>query len=443
MSFATIRSLVSVTFILLSLRVVANPTPTSIVTVADLPVQAAFTVPIQKIVNTTGGINIAQSGRARWSSSQKVFLQPPPAQPGTSVNATNQVITYTMKLGVGSGTYQDMIVDTGSSNTWVGANYSNPYEPSEQSSSTYGIVQVTYGSGLMFGREIIDIVNLAPGFTIEGQSIGSAIFAFGFNGFDGIAGFGPVDLTKGTVTALLPPSGNSQTVATLMNNIHAQTGIPEILGVYFAPEGLSSENGQLAFGGIDQSKIVSGGIGGVFPTSGQYWGVPSTNFEYGNTSIGGQQTCIADTGTTFLYMSSDAFQGYQNLTGATLDSTTGLLYITSDQYSNLKNLNINIAETVRIIVLELSIANLPHIISQMKQFYLTPNAQIFPRALNKGIGGDPNKIYLVAASSGTGSGSDLNCIIGLVFLERWYSFYNTQNQTIGFWQTSLTNANTN
>ena len=46
---------------------------------------------------------------------------------------------------------------------------------------------------------------------------------------------------------------------------------------------------------------------------------------------------IFDTGTTLVLIATDAFQAYQNATGAVLDEATGLLKITKDQYANLKS----------------------------------------------------------------------------------------------------------
>ena len=70
---------------------------------------------------------------------------------------------------------------------------------------------------------------------------------------------------------------------------------------------------------------------------------------------------------------SDAFDTYQNLTGSTLDATTGLLRLNPDQVSNLQSLFFNIGGTT---------------------YEFTANAQIWPRSLNSTIGGEEGKIYL-------------------------------------------------
>jgi len=59
-----------------------------------------------------------------------------------------------------------------------------------------------------------------------------------------------------------------------------------------------------------------------------------------------------------------------------MDSATGLLTITDAQYADLKDLDFVIGENT---------------------YALTPNAQIWPRALNTVIGGTAEGIYLIVA----------------------------------------------
>ena len=98
---------------------------------------------------------------------------------------------------------------------------------------------------------------------------------------------------------------------------------------------------------------------------------------------------IVDTGTTLLLLATDAFQAYQDATGATPDESTGLLSLTEGQFANLQSLFFTIGGTT---------------------FELTPNAQIWPRALNSTIGGEEGRIYLVAADLGSESGQGLDFI---------------------------------
>lgn len=78
-----------------------------------------------------------------------------------------------------------------------------------------------------------------------------------------------------------------------------------------------------------------------------------------------------------------------------MDYNTGLLALTSEQYANLKALTFNIGGT---------------------SYDLTPNAQIWPRALNEEIGGNSSGIYLMVGDIGTPSGQGLDFTNGYVFL---------------------------
>ena len=56
-----------------------------------------------------------------------------------------------------------LIIDTGSSNTWVGA--TKAFTPTSSTQETIDLVEVTYGSGFFvghFGKHITNIVYLHP-----------------------------------------------------------------------------------------------------------------------------------------------------------------------------------------------------------------------------------------------------------------------------------------
>lgn len=59
-----------------------------------------------------------------------------------------------------------------------------------------------------------------------------------------------------------------------------------------------------------------------------------------------------------------------------MDSNTGLLKLTPDQYNNLKPLNFKVGAST---------------------YILSPNGQIFSRALNSALGGEAGGIYLVVS----------------------------------------------
>ena len=87
--------------------------------------------------------------------------------------------SYYVTVEVGSQDFPNMIVDTGSSNTWVGAR-----SPLTHPGSCSGIFSVTYGSGSVVGTECVGKVTVG-GLTVPHQSIGSASSSNGFIGVDG------------------------------------------------------------------------------------------------------------------------------------------------------------------------------------------------------------------------------------------------------------------
>ncbi|PCH40297.1 acid protease [Wolfiporia cocos MD-104 SS10] len=335
------------------------------------------------------------------------------------VDVTDASVNYDATVGVGSpATDYTLLIDTGSSNTWVGAD--KAYVKTSTSKSTGDTVNVSYGSGSFSGTEYTDTVTLASQLVITNQSIGVASSAQGFSGVDGILGVGPVDLTQGTVS-------NTNEVPTVTDNLYSQGTIStESLGISFEPS-TSAEvaNGELTFGGTDSTRhtgsITYTPITTTSPAS-LYWGInQDVSYGTGTTLLSGNAG-IVDTGTTLLLLASDAFSKYQSATGATLDNTTGLLTITESQYEALQSLYFTIGGTT---------------------FEFTANAQIWPRALNTQIGGESGKIYLVASNLGSESGQGLDFINGFAWLQRFYSVFDTTNAQVGLANTQYTDATTN
>jgi hypothetical protein len=324
-----------------------------------------------------------------------------------------------MSVGVGSpATQYTLLIDTGSSNTWVGA--AQAYNPTSTSTDTRNTVNVSYGSGSFTGTEFIDEVTLATGLVIQQQSIGVASQATGFNDVDGIIGIGPVDLTANTVKG-------TSTVPTVTDNLFKQGTIPiESIGISYVPStSASAVNGELTFGGTDSSKFTGtisyAPITTTSPAS-NYWGIDQSISYGSDNTILNLTAGIVDTGTTLLMIATDAFQAYQQATGATADSTTGLLTVTESQFENMQSLFFQIGD---------------------QTLELTANAQIWPRALNSTLGGEEGKIYLIVADMGSNSGSGLDFIDGFGFLQRFYSVFDTTNAQVGFATTEFTTAETN
>jgi len=355
--------------------------------------------------STGGGAQAPTSGAPTASN-------PTTGQP-ISVGVTDSAVTYTAAVGVGSpATSYTLLIDTGSSNTWVGAG--KKYVKTSTSKSTGDSVNVSYGSGSFSGTEFTDTVTVGGGLVITKQSIGVASTAQGFSDVDGIIGIGPVDLTESTVS-------NTTTVPTVTDNLFSQGTIPSnSLGISYEPSTKAGvENGELTFGGTDNTKfenqITFVPITKTSPAS-TFWGIDQT-VAYGSKTILSTTSGIVDTGTTLLLLATEAFQAYEKATGATMDQTTGLLTLPASDFAKLQDLNFSIGDTV---------------------FTLTPDAQVWPVALNAELGGQPDKIYLVTSDLGSSLGQGLDFINGFVFLQRFYSVFDTTNAQVGLANTDFT-----
>ena len=102
----------------------------------------------------------------------------------------------------------------------------------------------------------------------------------------------------------------------------------ELIGVYYVPAAEHDATGELDFGATDSAK-TTGDIAYVPVTStspaSRYWGINQT-ISYGGSSILSSTAGVVDTGTTLVLLAIDAFNAYQNATGATLDDATGKLH---------------------------------------------------------------------------------------------------------------------
>ncbi|KAI0773234.1 aspartic proteinase from Irpex Lacteus [Trametes elegans] len=373
-----------------------------------------ITLPVAKLYNFTGSANLVAHDQARARNlrarGNARLGRPNLAPQVASVPSQNQLFQYVVNVSL-SRTHS-LLVDTGSSNTWVGAGQT--YVQTSTTRQTRDSVAVTYGIGSFSGHECTDLVNLGRGLRIAGQSIGAATTQQGFDGLDGILGVGPSGLTLGTLSPDVSSSIPTGVIpATLLSVSFQPTQTDNII------------NGELTFGGTDSSKFVDAinfvPITSTAPSS-QFFGIDES-IRYGaSNTILSTTAGIVDTGTTLLLIATDAFQKYQNATGAVKDNVTGLLRITPAQFQNLQSLFFTIGGVV---------------------FEFTANAQIWPRALNAAIGGDPNAIFLIVGDIGTPSGSGLDVISGMTFIERFYTVFDIDNNRVGIANTPFTRATTN
>ena len=112
---------------LLALTAAAVSVSASPIVVRDSPV----TFPIARRLNSTGAANILKADQARAKVLKARSQASNLASTGdedavlaadVDVPVTNGAVVYTASVGVGSpATTYDLIIDTGSSNTWIGA----------------------------------------------------------------------------------------------------------------------------------------------------------------------------------------------------------------------------------------------------------------------------------------------------------------------------------
>ncbi|KAJ3554984.1 hypothetical protein NM688_g2822 [Phlebia brevispora] len=368
-------------------------------------VLSPVTLQFAKAINATGLANILERDLARIKALKERKRPVSSQQDWVPVNvpATNVAISYVVSVGFGTPpTFYDLIVDTGSSTTWCGANPDKPYVVTSSSVDTGYEVYVEYGSGWMDGEEYNDTVTIGS-LVIPSQGIGAAHSSSGFDGVDGVLGL-TMNGYKVVDTAFLQGLIPAHSVA-----------------ISFEPaDSAPVTNGEVTFGGVDTSKLI--GEIAFTPTvtgtsqSSLYWGI-SQSISYNDVTILSPTIGIVDSGTTLQFVATDAFQLYCSLTGASFDDITELATITNEQYDNLSDLVFTIGGT---------------------EFVLTPNAQIWPRSLNAAIGGSPGNIYLILQDIGSPSGAGFDFINGQVFLERFYSVFDTANSRVGIATTPLT-----
>ncbi|KAG1894974.1 aspartic peptidase domain-containing protein [Suillus fuscotomentosus] len=221
------------TILLLALSIVASP-----VEIHDSPI----TLSVAWRLNTSGGtINLLQHDQSRATALKTVGRDTLSRRTGSTI-AMNDAVCYTAALGIGSpATIYNLIVDTGSSLTWVSA---TSYVKTRTSVDTRKpISDPDYGSG----TEYTDTVTLGN-LTIIQQPIG--VISTSTDSVVGVIGIGPLDLTEG--------ESSTATIPTVTDSLYSQGIISQIIvSLSFEPTTSESDtNGELSFGGTDATKYT-------------------------------------------------------------------------------------------------------------------------------------------------------------------------------------------
>lgn len=150
---------------LLSVTLLAVMVSASPVSVRD---DTGITLSFARSLNLTDGITMADLDRTRaahimdrgkqmeaFQSNGTLNKMPIElAKRAASISVTNTAVTYTADVQIGSpATTYTLLIDTGSSNTWIGA--SKKYPKTSSTKATGNRVSVSYGSGSFSGYECV------------------------------------------------------------------------------------------------------------------------------------------------------------------------------------------------------------------------------------------------------------------------------------------------
>ncbi|KAG2068983.1 aspartic peptidase A1 [Suillus decipiens] len=343
---------------------------------------------------------------------------PHPAVPLSQANLGNTMLGYTVRVAIGRPpTNYDLVVDSASGITWIGAIL--PYF-SFSGVNTNVPVAVNYLYGSFQGTIWQDDMTFSERVSISGMHIGVASAVQGIAA-DGVLGIGPTSSGLGAL-----PSLPGQMIPTVIDRLVEQETITRpVVGIFFKPTVANEDNnGELCFGGTNPNKYIGRpkytDIATIGPSA-FLWGINQW-IRYANMLILAYSPGIVDSGCTFLYLSIDAYERYRVATGGTLNPENGLLQISLEQYNQLYDLEFNIGTT---------------------NLKLVPNAQIWPRSLNHKINGGDNDIFLIVKSLTTHTGTGASFVNGYVFLQRFYTVFDSGNRRVGFAPNIFTRASTN
>ncbi|KAG2069589.1 aspartic peptidase A1 [Suillus decipiens] len=326
---------------------------------------------------------------------------------------------YTVAVGIGFPfiTY-NLIVDTASAITWCGT---GTLYLSGSGVNTEVPVAFNYHYGSFAGTIWEDKIIFTEEITIDGMKIGVASTAQGILA-DGVLGIGPTALGLGAL-----PNSPQEMIPTVTDYLVDQgIIIRPVVGILFQPIVANAViHGQLTFGGSDPAMYISyhpdfTEMTTTAPSS-RYWGI-NQRITYANTEILAYTAGIVDSTCTFLYLAIDAYERYKDATGGIVNQANGLLQISPNQYHNLPSLEFHIGR---------------------RTYRFIANAQIWPRSLNHKINGGDNDIFLVVKSLATPTGAGFDFINGYVFLQRFYTVFDSGKRRVGFAETAFTYADSN
>lgn len=245
---------------------------------------------------------------------------------GLSIEANDVGYFVEAKVGA-SGTSFQLLVDTGSSDTWVTGSSCNCGNSglSKMSASTSSSLKmsndqykISYGTGdvsLKLGSDKFQVAGLSlDSYTFGVTSSESDDFGSSKIPFNGLIGLGGSSLSvtkKQTLVQALKKNGKISQA---------------IVGIRLgrAADGSGNNKGEITFGGVDQNQI-SGSITQIDNKSNDgYWEVSIDSVSVGGKQVSGSSSAMLDTGTSLIIAPKNAADAIHNaINGAKSDGQGG------------------------------------------------------------------------------------------------------------------------
>ncbi|KAJ9594402.1 hypothetical protein L9F63_014192 [Diploptera punctata] len=235
----------------------------------------------------------------------------------------------------------DLLVDTGSANTWVvsvncsSEDCSSLKKYDSKNSSTY---QGTYNKSKFYleyadgstgkGYFSIDSVTIA-GLTVRSQYFGEVVSDNGNGTFDGVFGLGP--------DSQVAPAGSFQPL-TFLSNLKKDGVIKNRI---FSLRLTGDDSSVLTIGEVDDSLYTGKLIYASVLANYSSWTILVDSMNSGNTTIGTNINTVVDSGTTAIALPASFSDLFEDI--PTLQEIDGGLVVRCSEISQLPNLNFTIS----------------------------------------------------------------------------------------------------